>query len=128
MNQYSTNGSTRQKRWFALVLLGGAVASGIYFVHLGNTDSWPETGCTVAGGRVVRDDVADSSRAIVMYRGEYQLRYTVNEQEYYVWAKSGWADVDRQFIQDKVDNPPAKCDFTVRYNPRHPSDALAIRK
>src|SRR5260370_22859306 len=128
MNQELTTGSTRLKLWFVLALLGGAVASGIYFVNLGNTDSWPETGCTFAGGRVVRYDVADSSRAIVMYRGEYRLRYTVNHHEYYVWAKSGWADVDRQFIQDKVDNPPAKCDFSVRYNALHPSEALAVRK
>jgi hypothetical protein len=111
-----------------LLLLCGAVAAGIYVVHLGNTDSWPETDCTVVGDRVVRDDVADSHRAIVMYKGEYRLRYTVGAQEYFVWANSGWADVDRQFIQDKVDSLPDRCDFHVRYNPRRPSEAIAVRK
>src|ERR1700674_2946062 len=99
----STPRKKKRNRWIALLLLCGAVASGIYLVHLGNTDSWPETGCTVVGHRIVRNDVADSHRAIVMYRGEYRLRYTVSGQEYDVWANSGWSDVDKQFIQDKVD-------------------------
>jgi hypothetical protein len=68
----------------------------------------------VVGNRIVRHDVADSHRAIVMYRGEYRLRYTVSGQEYYVWANSGWTDVDKQLIQDKVASLPDKCDFRVR--------------
>ena len=124
----STSRSKKRNRWIALLLLCGAVASGFYLVHLGNTDSWPEAACFVVGNRIVRNDVADSHRAIVMYRGEYQLRYTVSGQEYYVWAHSGWTDVDKQFIQGKVDYLPDKCDFRVRYNPRRPSEAIAVRK
>jgi hypothetical protein len=63
-----------------------------------------------------------------MYRGEYRLRYTVSGQEYYVWANSGWTDVDKQFIQDKVASLPDKCDFRIRYNPLHPSEAIAVRE
>jgi hypothetical protein len=63
-----------------------------------------------------------------MYRGEYRLRYKVGEHDYYVWANSGLADADRQFIQDKVDDPPDKCDFRIRYNPHRPSEAIAVRK
>jgi hypothetical protein len=110
------------------VLLCGAVAAGIYVARLGNTDSWPETSCTVAGGRTVRADVADSQRAIVMYKGEYRLRYMVGSQEYFLWANSGWADVDRQFIQDKLDSVPDRCNFRVRYNPHRPSEASAVHK
>jgi hypothetical protein len=91
-------------------------------------------GC-MAGDRVhIRGRSCDtglcgfSPRVVVVYRGEYRLRYKIDEREYYVWAKSHWADVDRQFIQDKVDYPPAKCDFSIRYNPRDPSDALAVGK
>jgi hypothetical protein len=128
MRHISTPRTKKRNRCIALLLLCGAVGSGLYLVHLGNTDSWPETGCAVVGNRIVRNDVADSHRAIVMYRGEYRLRYTVSGQEYYVWANSGWADVDRQFIQDKVDYLPDTCDFRIRYNPRRPSEAIAVRK
>ncbi len=77
---------------------------------------------------MVRADVADSFRVIVMYRGEYRLRYTVAGREYYIWANSGWADVDKQFVQDRVDARTNHCDFLIRYNPAHPSDAVAVSK
>jgi hypothetical protein len=109
----------------ALVL---AAVGGAYLIHVGDTDSWPQTDCTVAGTRVVRSDVADSFRAIVMYRGEYRLRYVVEGQDYYVWANAGWSDPDRQFVQDKVDARTDRCDFRVRYNPTHPADAIAVQK
>lgn len=116
-------------RWgITIVLLSAALVSVVYLNHAGNTDSWPGTSCTVAGTRVVRADVADSFRVIVMYRGEYRLRYTVRGREYYIWANSGWADVDKQFVQDRVDARTDHCDFLVRYNPTHPSDAVAVRK
>lgn len=109
-------------------MLLAVLAAVVYIVRAGNTDSWQEASCTVAGSRVVRTVVAESFRAIVMYRGEYHLRYTVEGREYYVWANSGWSDVDRQFVQDKVDSRADKCDFLIRYNPAHPSDSVAERK
>ena len=63
-----------------------------------------------------------------MYGGEYRLRYTVGGQEYYVWANAGWADVDKEFVQHKVDHLPDKCDFHIRYNPRRPAEAIAVPK
>src|SRR4051812_403635 len=97
----------RRLKWGIVILLvSTAIGSTVYLIHAGNTDSWPETSCTVAGDRVVRENVADSFRAIVMYRGEYRLRYVVGEREYFLWANSGWSDVDRQFVQDKVDSLP----------------------
>jgi hypothetical protein len=86
------------------------------------------TNCTVAGTRVIRAEVADSFRTIPMYRGEYHLRYVVSGHEYYVWAKSEWADVDRHFVQDRVGAHVDQCDFLIRYNPIGPSDAIAVRK
>jgi len=112
----------------AVVLVLTAVGLGAYLIHVGDTDSWPQTDCTVAGTRVVRSDVADSGRAIVMYRGEYRLRYVVEGQDYYVWANAGWSDPDKQFVQDKVDARTDRCDFRVRYNPTHPADAIAVQK
>jgi len=110
------------------ILLSAALMVGAYLIQRGRTDSWPETDCKVAGTRVVRSDVADSRRDIVKYRGEYQLRYIVGAHEYYVWVTSGWTDPDRQFVQDKVDARTDRCDSLVRYNPRDPSDAVALRK
>ena len=116
-------------KWGILIaFLTVALGTVVYLVHVGNTDSWPQAGCTLAGSRVVRDDVADSSRAIVMYRGEYQLHYVVGGREHYVWANSGWSDVDKQFVEAKVDSLAGTCDFRVRYNPRRPSEAIASRK
>ena len=114
-------------RWLAAVtVLAAAVALCGYFIRATKTDSWPTTGCTVAGTRVIRDDVADSGRAIVMYRGEFQLRYSVGGQSYYVWANSGWSDVDKQFIQNRIDALPSHCNFRIRYNPNHPSEAIVV--
>ena len=110
------------------MLLSAAMGSAVYLIRAGNTDSWPVTSCTVAGTRVTRADVADSFRTIPMYWGEYRLRYVVSGREYYIWAKSGWADVNRQFIQDKVDSRVDHCDFLIRYNPTRPSDAVAVHK
>jgi len=108
---------------FLLVALGITV----YLVHFGSTDSWPQTNCSIVGSRVVRDDLQDQSRFTVLYRGEYHLRYVVNGQEYFVWAKSGWKDVDQRFVQSKLDEA-GRCDFRVRYNPAQPSDAIAVRQ
>src|SRR5208337_1152061 len=121
----------RNRSWklgIVVALLSGTLGLVIYLVRVGSTDSWPEANCTVAGSRVVRAVVADSFRAIVMYKGEYQLRYVVGGHEYYVWANSGWADVDKQFVQARLDSLPAHCEFRVRYNPSRPSESVAVRK
>src|ERR1035438_7763921 len=85
----------RRWKWgIAVVLLSVALGSATYLIRAGDTDSWPEASCTVAGTRVIRADVADSFRTIPMYRGEYRLRYIVGGREYYIWAESEWADVE----------------------------------
>jgi hypothetical protein len=119
------------KRWMwgiAIVLLLAALGFAVYLIRLGNTDSWPEADCTVTGSRVVRADLEDQYRFTLMYTGEYQLRYVVSGHEYYVWAKAGWLDTDKQFVQAKVDSLPGRCDFHVRFNPDRPSEAIAVRK
>jgi hypothetical protein len=129
MLERETRRRNRHWKWgIAIVSLSAALGWAVYLIHAGNTDSWPETSCTVDGTRVVRADVADSFRTIAMYRGEYRLRYTVGGREYDVWANSGWSDVDKQFVQDKVDSRADHCDFLIRYNPTRPSDAIAVHK
>jgi Protein of unknown function (DUF3592) len=121
----------KSKRWrlsIALTLLFLASGLGVYLVHIGSTHSWPQTGCTIVGSRVVRDDLQDQSRFTVLFRGEYRLRYLADGHEYFVWARSGWKDVDQHFVQSKLDQASNHCDFRVRYNPAHPSEAIAFPK
>jgi hypothetical protein len=95
----------RRAGWvIATVLLLSAIGVAVYLVRHGNTDSWPEVDCTVTGSRVVRADLENQYRFIFMYAGEYQLRYVVGGHEYDVWARSGWSDPDRQFVQAKMDS------------------------
>jgi hypothetical protein len=102
--------------------------SGIYLDRLTSTNSWQETRCAVVGSRVVRSDVADSFSAMVMFKGEYELRYTVGGREYSLWVDSGWADTSHQFVETKLESLPEYCAFDIRYNPRKPSQAIATRK
>jgi len=74
------------RKWaITLALIAGGIALCGYLLHLGNTDSWPETTCTVDSSRVIRENVADSFRNITLYRGQHRLRYSVGGREYYVW-------------------------------------------
>ena len=82
-------------------VLLGAVAFGIaaLFVYLGfssRTSTWPETNCNVMGKRVVRADapIGPYRSIVVLYRGEYHLRYTVDSRDYFLWVSSGWVDKD----------------------------------
>jgi hypothetical protein len=69
MLERETRRRNRHWKWgIAIVSLSAALGWAVYLIHAGNTDSWPETSCTVAGTRVVRADVADSFRTIAMYR------------------------------------------------------------
>lgn len=117
------------RKWaIALALIACGIALCSYVLHVGNTDSWPETTCTVDSSRVMRENVADSFRNTTLYRGQYRLRYSVGGREYYVWANAGWSDANRQFVQDRVGALPDQCNFRVRYNPVNPAEAIADRR
>jgi hypothetical protein len=106
-------------------LFMGLLAIGIYLINFKNTSSWQETRCVVAGSRVIPAD-ARGKRNVVIYRGQYQLRYTVNERDYYVWADSEWEASLKEFVQNKMDHLPEHCNFRVRYNPQQPAEAIAV--
>lgn len=116
-------------------VLLGAVAFGIaaLFVYLGfssRTSTWPETNCNVMGKRVVRADapIGPYRSIVVLYRGEYHLRYTVDSRDYFLWVSSGWVDKDPQFVQDKMSSDEqAGCRYQIRYNPSNPAEAVASR-
>ena len=92
----------------------------------GRTNSWPHTTCTIADTRVVRVDSAfKRDTPIIMYHGEYQLLYAVKGQEYRIWKRSGWFDVDRQFIERKMSEPRTSCPYDIQFNPRNPAEAVA---
>jgi hypothetical protein len=62
-----------------------------------------------------------------MYRGEYELEYTVDGKNYFIWTDAGWLDQNKEFVQEKVEVLPKRCEFAVRYNPIAPSEATALR-
>src|SRR5581483_2838324 len=109
----------------------GTVALLIYGVIAGNTDSWPVAkDCTIVDSRVVRYYVAYGRENVLpLYRGEYDVRYTVNGREYDIWTFSGYMDKDQWFVKDLVRvSEQERCDFHIRYNPKNPQDALVTRQ
>ena len=110
--------------WFLLICaFGGAT----YLFRRAYAD-WQQTSCTVIGNRAIQEYVADSSRALVMYQGQYRLRYVVAGRDYYVWANAGVTDPEKRFVEDKIYYLPERCDYMVRYDPEHPENSVAIRK
>jgi len=63
----------KYQRRLASALIGGVLIFGIYLVHLGNTDTWQETGCAVVGSRVIPEGVQSERHIVMIYRGQYQL-------------------------------------------------------
>ena len=119
----------RYKWCTSFTLICVVLGAGAYVIHLGSTEGWPETGCTIAGSRVVRDVAAPvRSHVVVLYIGEYQLRYTVRGKDYYIWASAGWSDPEKQFVEAKMDYLPDHCNFRIRYNPVRPSEAFVVSK
>jgi hypothetical protein len=114
------------KRAAVGVIVVAAVIGGcVYFVIAGRTNAWPTTQCEIVSSRVVRADgpYGPLGATMVLYKGEYQLRYRVNHKDYLVWVNAGWLDKDREFVESKVSAMPASCPFTVRYNPKNPSES-----
>jgi len=130
--RYEGTRQSRRTRKHLHKLVGLTFAAAIlglvsYLVYAGRTDSWPKAGCTISGSRVIRYDASDSWRDIIMYRGQFQLQYEVDGRNYYTWADAGWLDKDKDFVQQKVASLPERCDFSVRYNPKNPSEAVAVK-
>jgi hypothetical protein len=98
-----------------------------FFAHLdwgGQTNSWPEAPCQIIDSRVVPRTVY-TPPTFALYKGEYELRYNVNEREYNIWADAVDWNEDRQFVQSSISAPPQPCPYTVRYNRAAPSEAVA---
>lgn len=120
----------RNRKLMFVVVLVLAIAGLVYLAIRGSTRSWPEASCTITGSRVVRTDVRAGPHGapVPMYQGEYQLRYTVKGHDYFVWTDSGWLDVDREFVENRVSSAPVVCEYVVRYNPAKPAEAVAQRR
>ena len=119
----------RHLRYLVLTgVLVGFVALVIYAVVSGRTNSWHEVSCRVIGSRVVRADVQmPGYRSLtILYRGQFQLQYVVNEQTYAIWGNTYWVDDNPSFIQAKLAaHSEDQCEYLVRYNPRNPAEAVA---
>lgn len=110
----------------AIFITAAVVGVFVYLVIVGRTDSWPTTDCTIVESRVVRDDgpYGPMGSVMVLYKGEYQLRYHVNDQDYRTWVNAGWEDKDPKFVESKVSYLPESCPYIVRYNPKNPAETV----
>jgi hypothetical protein len=116
--------------WSVATVLFGVVGVVFYFALAGRTDFWPVSPCTVVNHRVIRADVPVAGyRVVILYRGQFQLQYFVNDKPYLVWANTTWVDSDPDFLNQKLDaQPESRCEYSVRYNPRNPAEAVAVWK
>ncbi len=107
-----------------------ALVSIVSFLQIrGSTSSWPEAECSVVGSHIRRTEIRLAyNTPVPWYEGDYRLRYVVNGREYLTYAFSGYADKDATLVREKLDHLPVECDFTVRYNPKDPSEAVAQAK
>jgi hypothetical protein len=62
---------------------------------------------------------------VILYRGEYRLRYIVNGQQYFTRADAGWINGSKELAAEEIGEPPSVCMFRVQYNPRNPAEAVA---
>jgi hypothetical protein len=62
---------------------------------------------------------------VILYRGEYRLRYIVNGQEYFTWAEARWLVESKELAAEKVGELPPSGMFRLQYNPRNPAEAVA---
>jgi hypothetical protein len=65
---------------------------------------------------------------VVGYVGEYEIRYTVGNTDYFKWVRAGIFGADRRDVENEVKSLPKSCPFFVKYRVDRPQDAFAIRK
>ena len=100
------------KRTVGLTFVAVTVVAGFaYLLSVGNTHSWPKVQCRVTSTRVIRSVVERSpgTSALVLYRGQAELQYTVGGKSYYIWTDSEWSDKDKKFVEDKMNNLSERC-------------------
>lgn len=116
------------RRSILLAMLAGVIGLVIYLAVTGRTGFWPAAPCSIVNRRVVRADVplGGYRSVVILYRGQFQLRYVVGDREYFIWADTSWVDDDPAFIESKLDSySESRCEYHVRYNPRNPAEAVA---
>ena len=115
------------RRFMLAIVLAGVIGLGIYLALAGRTASWPSVPCSVVNSRVVRADVPVAGfRVVIVYKGQFQLRYVVADREYFIWTDTAWVDNDPAFIEGKVaSHREDQCEYLIRYNPKNPAEAVA---
>jgi hypothetical protein len=99
----------------------------VYWGFSARAGWWRDVPYTVVGSRVAPDRVVRGTmkQPVILYRGEYRLRYIVNGQEYFTWADAGWINESKELALEKVEEVPPSGMFRVQYNPRNPTEAVA---
>jgi hypothetical protein len=104
----------------ALLLFLGMLA---YLDVSGQTDSWTKVSYQIIDSRAV-PQIAYGRPEVVLWKGEDLLQYEVNGKRYSVWADAvSWND-DRRFVEYGLSNGRQR-NYTVRFNPANPSEAVA---
>jgi len=83
---------------------------------------WPSTEGNPVATRVA--PAADASFAVNVYYGECKLRYIADGNEYFLWA-TAHTFFDESAARQKMSSCPVSS-FVVRYDPKHPADAIAV--
>jgi hypothetical protein len=93
----------------------------------GRANRWPEArNCVAVDSRVVVAGVVRGSMKdpVILYRGEYRIRYVVKGKVYFTWAESKWLEPDKHFVEENVSKLTTECPVHVFYDPWHPDESL----
>ena len=109
------------------VCLGVVISALIYAGNAGSTEWWPEArSCSVVGSRVVVAGVTGDSvkDPVVIYRGEYHIRYVAKGKAYFLWAESEFIDSDKMYVEERLKDLSIDCPVRVQYNPHNPAESV----
>jgi hypothetical protein len=112
--------------FLALLIVGTVVINRVANLRQEEREQWPTTTGVPIDTRV---EEIPPSRSFIrpFYAGQCLVQYTVAGRRYSVWAGSGYMDIDRKFVEERVTNCPVDHYF-VHYNPKQPAESYANRQ
>jgi hypothetical protein len=101
----------------------------VYFALRPRSDAWFRTGCAILDSRIIRayDRYGMRGEPVLRYEGQYQIRYTVENRDYFLWAGAGFEGNNYELVEDRLSSGAQKaCNYEVRYDPSNPAEAVAV--